>query len=160
MLDKEEYYTDNLPREERRALIGLKKRINDGEIRISTSDKGGEFIVINQSFDKQITCLHLNNINTYHKCNKFDFQNCVKVVKNQWECVCRQCTISNLLKKKIDNNCPICPVTYELIKTHKIASCDLQNMDATKISCRPIISSCDGPADRVNWLPTFILTPL
>ena len=43
LLDKEEYYTDNLPREERRALIGLKKRINDREIRISTSDKEGEF---------------------------------------------------------------------------------------------------------------------
>ena len=45
LLDQEEEYcTDNLPREERRALIGLKKRINDGEIRIPTSDKGGEFI--------------------------------------------------------------------------------------------------------------------
>ena len=47
LLDEEEYFTDNLPREERRALIGLKKRKNDGEIRIPTSDKGGEFIVIN-----------------------------------------------------------------------------------------------------------------
>ena len=53
LLDEEEYYTDNLPREKRRALIGLKKRINDGEIRISTSDKGGQFIVINQSFDSK-----------------------------------------------------------------------------------------------------------
>ena len=47
-----------------------------------------------------------------------------------------------------------------LIKTHKIVSCDLQNMEATKISCRPIISGCDSPADRVSWLLTFILTPI
>ena len=47
-----------------------------------------------------------------------------------------------------------------LIKTHKIASCDLQNMDATKISCRLIISGCNGVADRVSWLLNFILTSL
>ena len=34
---------------------------------------------------------------------------------------------------------------YVFIKTLKFASCDLQNMDATKISCWPIVSGCDGP---------------
>ena len=41
-------------------------------------------------------------------------------------------------------------MTEELIKSN----------DASKFSCRPIISGCDGPTDRVSWLLMYILTPL
>ena len=41
-------------------------------------------------------------------------------------------------------------MTKELIKSN----------DATKFSCRPIISGCDGPTNRVSWLLMYILTPL
>ena len=36
----------------------------------------------------------------------------------------------------------------------------LKSNDESKFSCRPIISGCDGPTDRVSWLLMYILTPL
>ena len=44
---KDKVFRDNITRNDRQALKSLKKKINNKEIRISVSDKGGEFTVLN-----------------------------------------------------------------------------------------------------------------
>jgi hypothetical protein len=157
---QELYQFDNLSKDERKSLSVLKKKITDGEIRISTSDKGGEFVIAEQTLDKAITFLHLSDSSIYLETNKEHFERGVKTVKHAWESVCQQRCINDAFKKRIANNNPTCPVMYVLIKTHKIKNLDLQNSDVSKFNCRPIISGCGGPADRVSWVLSFILSPL
>lgn len=53
---------------------------------------------------------------------------------------------------------PTPPVLYTLIKTHKL---DLTKPAQPKeFKIRPIISQCGGPADKISWLLTRILSPL
>ena len=44
---KDKVFRDNITRNDRQALKSLKKKINNKEIRISVSDKGGEFTALN-----------------------------------------------------------------------------------------------------------------
>ena len=49
---EEIFFRDNITKNDRQASKSLTKRIKNNDIRIFVSDKGGEFTVINKSFDK------------------------------------------------------------------------------------------------------------
>ena len=104
--------------------------------------------------------LHLSNVSTYKVTNKTKFLLSVKDVKTNWEIICQKQCVSVKFKETIDNAHPNCPVLNVLIKTHKMTEELIKSNDASKFSCRPIISGCDGPTDRVSWLLMYIFTPL
>ena len=137
---EDKVFRDNITKNDRQALKSLKKKINNNEIRISVSDKGGEFTIINQSLDKRITMLHLSDVSTYKVTNKTIFLQSVKDVKTNWDTICQKQCVSAKFKETVDNAHPNCPVLYVLIKTHKMTEELIKSNDASKFSCRPIIS--------------------
>ena len=54
---------------------------------------------------------------------------------------------------------PVIPVLYCLIKTHK-SDFDPTSTEPSTYKVRPIISSCDGPTDRLSWLLSRVFSPL
>jgi hypothetical protein len=60
-------------------------RIKNGEIRVSTSDKGGEFTICDQTLDKAITLNHLSDSNTYMLSSRKEFENVEKEINSTWE---------------------------------------------------------------------------
>ena len=47
--------------------MAIRRLIADGTIRLSVSDKGGEFVVMPQSLDREITEIHLSDTTIYRR---------------------------------------------------------------------------------------------
>lgn len=153
-------FSSNLPKEQRDNIKRLGTLQQNGTIRISVSDKGGEFTIIPQELDKRIALHHLSDTATYIAAEKTDFNKNIKTVKHTWDHICTVRSISKKFSQLIANNYPICPVIYFLMKTHKMTNLDLRNIKPEECKVRPIISGCDSPADRMSWLLVELLNPL
>ncbi|KAK6726343.1 hypothetical protein RB195_004579 [Necator americanus] len=57
---------ENLTPTQRKRLCELRDICSQGKIKISVSDKGGEFVVISSELDRAITKLHLTDDSLYH----------------------------------------------------------------------------------------------
>ena len=153
--------TDNLSPCLRSALKSLIKRRDAGEIRISVSDKGGEFVVMPAALDREITLLHLSDTSIYVPSSKKSFTQKSKNINTIWDTVCKNRNFSAKFKTQFSTPDPVPPVLYTLVKTHKLSNVDLlKSSDPKTFKIRPIISSCGGPADKISWLLVKLLSPI
>jgi hypothetical protein len=156
----------NLDKLQRRALRELREQIRNGDVHVSVSDKGGEFVACTQEFAKSLTLLHLSDETTYEKCRKSDFADAEKNLKADWKAVAKRPTsmdktiVGKRFYHRIKNTYPSVPVMYTLVKTHKINLENITSTNTQHFKVRPIISGCDGPTDRISWVLAKILTPL
>ncbi|KAK6762768.1 hypothetical protein RB195_023469 [Necator americanus] len=58
---------NNLTREQYQGFTEIREMTTKGKMRLSVSDKGGEFVVMSQALDREITNLHLQD-ETIHRC--------------------------------------------------------------------------------------------
>ncbi|MFH4981108.1 hypothetical protein AB6A40_007817 [Gnathostoma spinigerum] len=151
---------NNLSKPHRDALKELSEKVRNHEIRISTSDKGGEFTVYPLLLDKEIGLLHLSDTSTYSLIRKRDV---IKKAVQEINSAIRQLAVSGCLRsnlaKRITTSNPSTPILYTLIKTHK-PDFSPTSTDAAAFKVRPIISSCGGPTDKLSWFLSQILSPL
>ncbi|EYC36046.1 hypothetical protein Y032_0940g3141 [Ancylostoma ceylanicum] len=57
----------NMTREQWERFRQLREMTDDGSIRVTVSDKGGEFVIIPQALDREITDLHLSDATIYRQ---------------------------------------------------------------------------------------------
>uniref|UniRef100_A0A914EIS7 Reverse transcriptase domain-containing protein n=1 Tax=Acrobeloides nanus TaxID=290746 RepID=A0A914EIS7_9BILA len=125
-------------------------------------NKGGDFTAIDPNLDFSITKAHLADNSTYCTASKADFMKLEEMINSTWTAIYKGAggrINKNLYERLITRDCTP-PCLYTLIKTHKLKSEDLLSTDPSIYKIRPIISSIEGPADRISWLLNAILSPL
>jgi hypothetical protein len=138
-------------------LITLKKA---KEVRISVSDKGGEFVLMSGTMDNMLMEKHLSNDVLYRPCG-----NLTQISENEinevWEYVGKKNNLNERAIQRLKTTHSQCPVIYLLTKTHKFPdNVPSTNLVLDDIKVRPIITGCGGPADNVSWLIQVICNPL
>jgi hypothetical protein len=138
-------------------LITLKKA---KEVRISVSDKGGEFVLMSGTMDNMLMEKHLSNDVLYRPC-----KNLTQISENEinevWEYVGKKNNLNERAIQRLKTTHSQCPVIYLLTKTHKFPdNVPSTNLVLDDIKVRPIITGCGGPADKVSWLIQVICNPL
>ncbi|EYB84864.1 hypothetical protein Y032_0308g2042 [Ancylostoma ceylanicum] len=152
--------SSNLTYDQWRGFREMRELINSGEIRLSVSDKGGEFVVMSQELDRRITELHLADTSIYRRTTRTEFHSQCKRLNHIWTTTGKAAGLSEsfLSRLKIDN--PSCPVFYSMIKTHKLSAPHNNSMPASDYKIRPIISCVGGPTDRISWFLNKIVSQL
>ncbi|VDM52168.1 unnamed protein product [Angiostrongylus costaricensis] len=140
---------------EGRKLIRLKN------IRLSVSDKGGDFVVIPHQLDVEITKEHLEDASLYRTSSEREFKSRCRKLNHEWVKMARASGLKPSVMFQLKVDLPTCSVLYLLIKTHKLVSSnDLVSTDPSLLKVRPIISCADGPTDRITWFLNPILNQL
>ncbi|EYC10589.1 hypothetical protein Y032_0054g2445 [Ancylostoma ceylanicum] len=150
----------NLTREQWEGFAEVREMTRNGAIRLSVSDKGGEFVVMPQVLDRQITELHLQDTTLYRPVTEKDFLNQCRRLNDVWMNIGKSCGLDERFLSRLKIDTPTCSVFYSLIKTHKLAPEDLHSMSADTYKIRPIISCVGGPADRISWFLSKILSQI
>ncbi|VDO20352.1 unnamed protein product [Haemonchus placei] len=131
-------------------LREVRKRVADGKIRLSVSDKGGEFMVLPCSLDPEITELHLNDASVYgHSTEKAFLTQCHRL-NTLWVSIGRTAKLDRMLIRKLNLDTLSCLVFYSLIKTHKLSNGGEKSANASDYKIRPIISCVGGPTDCIS----------
>ncbi|XGW07455.1 hypothetical protein V3C99_010548, partial [Haemonchus contortus] len=141
----------NLTNAQWEGLREIRRRVADGEIRLSVSDKGGEFVVLPRSLDREITKLHLNDTSVYSSSTEKAFLTQCHRLNALWVSIGKIAKLDNRLIKRLKLDTPSCPVFYSLIKTHKLSNGGESSVNASDYKIRPIISCVGGPTDRISW---------
>ncbi|VDM64342.1 unnamed protein product [Angiostrongylus costaricensis] len=139
----------------------IRELINSETIRLSASDKEGEFVVILRQLDVEIIEELLSDATLYRPSSEKEYKSQYRKLNNQWVSVAKATGLKSpvILHHKIDK--PTCPVLYLLIKTHKLVSPDDHaSTNPSSFKVGPIISCVDGPTDRITWFLSLILTQL
>ncbi|KAK6763666.1 hypothetical protein RB195_024115 [Necator americanus] len=142
----------NISLAQKQGIKEVRELISSKQIRLSTSDKGGEFVVIPHQLDIAITERHLQDISLYRLSSVSEFMKKSRFLNEQWVKVAKSAEFPPSLIARLKIDLPTCPVLYLLIKTHKLqSSSDLASTDPATFKVRPIISSVGGPTDRIGW---------
>ena len=151
----------NLTDAQRRGLKEVRELTATGALKVSISDKGGEFVILSQDLDRAITALHLQDHTTYHRSSPEEFARQYRHLNRKWSDIAKTANLPRSLILRLKCDHPISPVLYVLIKTHKISSPeDMATNDPTAFKIRPIVSSVGGPTDRISWFLNLILVQL
>ncbi|KAK6735385.1 hypothetical protein RB195_018537 [Necator americanus] len=150
----------NLTPMQRSGLREIRELSTRGEIKVTISDKGGEFVVISRELDMAITRKHLDDATLYHSSSHEEFIKQSRRLNRVWVEIGKAAGLHKTMIKKLKYELPTCPVLYLLIKTHKLSSFAFLSEDPDVFKVRPIISNVGGPTDRISWLLNAILAPL
>ncbi|EYC21254.1 hypothetical protein Y032_0020g81 [Ancylostoma ceylanicum] len=153
-------HQSNLSQEHWQGFKEVRSLIANNSIRLSVSDKGGEFVVLPQSLDREITELHLSDTTIYQRATEKDFLTQCKRLNDTWISVGKSAGLDERFVSRLKLDKPNCPVFYSLVKTHKIALQDMHSMSAEVYKIRPIISCVGGPTDRISWFLNKIVSQL
>ncbi|EYC26999.1 hypothetical protein Y032_0009g466 [Ancylostoma ceylanicum] len=153
-------HQSNLSREQWLGFKEVRSLIADNSIRLSVSDKGGEFVVLPQTLDRAITELHLSDTTIYQRATERDFLAQCRRLNDTWSSVGKSAGLDERFVSRLKLDNPSCPVFYNLVKTHKISRQEMRSMSAEVYKIRPIISCVGGPTDRISWFLNKIVSQL
>ena len=74
----------NLNRSQWLGFKELRELTSNGIVRVSVSDKGGEFVVLSQDLDREITELHLSDATLYRRVSERDYHSQCKRLNHVW----------------------------------------------------------------------------
>ncbi|EYC06837.1 hypothetical protein Y032_0073g732 [Ancylostoma ceylanicum] len=138
----------------------MRELISNGSVRLSVSDKGGEFVVMPQVLDRAITTAHLADSTVYRQATEKDFLAQCRRLNDVWVTVGKLAGLDERFISRLKLENPSCPVFYSLIKTHKISLHEMSSMSPESFKIRPIISCVGGPSDRISWFLNKIVSQL
>ncbi|XGW23514.1 hypothetical protein V3C99_005612 [Haemonchus contortus] len=150
----------NLTFQQRQGFREISELRSNGTIRISVSDKGGEFVVMPQSLDRAITEIHLRDTTTYRRATAEEFSSQCKRLNHIWMKEGKSAGLDEKFLSRLRLDSPSCPVFYSLVKTHKLAPDELLSTSSVTFKIRPIISCVGGPTDRISWFLNCIVSQL
>ncbi|KAK6750258.1 hypothetical protein RB195_002320 [Necator americanus] len=142
---------NNLTREQWQGLKEIREMTTRGDIRLSVSDKGGEFVVMPQALDREITNLHLQDETIYRRVTEKEFLEQCKRLNHVWMTMGKSAGLDERFVSRLKLDKPTCHVFYSLIKTHKLKPDEVNSTSAATFKIRPIISCVGGPTDRISW---------
>ena len=144
-------FSSNLSQQQKLGFRQIRELIKSKSIRLSVSDKGGEFVVIPRQLDIEITERHLQDVTLYRSSSVKEFKEQCCNLNKGWVKTARAADLQLSLIRQLESDTPICPVLYTLIKTHKLSSFDdFRSNDPSTFKVRPIISCVGGPTDKIN----------
>ncbi|KAK6737038.1 hypothetical protein RB195_019623 [Necator americanus] len=111
----------NLSVAQRRGIREIRNLITAGEIKVSVSDKGGEFVVLSRELDKAITRQHLEDDGLYVPSSANEFRKQYRRLNRVWVETAGTAGLSKNLITRLKNDLSACPVLYTLIKTHMLS---------------------------------------
>ena len=174
----------NLTGPELRGLKSLKAR--KGEVHISVSDKGGDFVICPQELYLTMTNQHIqDNHNAYefiqptrHAQGKrlpvpiksptevsfsAQIQKCAIDVENEcnavWNFICKVRGFTKAHANMFKVKHSTLPVMYTLIKTHKLTHKLGSHIPLPDIKVRPIVSCSGSPTEPLATLAARIVAP-
>ncbi|EYC22110.1 hypothetical protein Y032_0018g3720 [Ancylostoma ceylanicum] len=151
----------NLSFAQKQDVKEVRELIETAQIRLSTSGKGGEFVVTPHQLDIAITERHLQDASLYRPSSSSEFQTQYRKLNREWVKEAKSAGLHPTVIARLKIELPVCPVLYLLIKTHKLKSSnDLNSNDPSTFKVRPIISCEGGPTDRIGWFLNTILVQL
>ncbi|XGW16426.1 hypothetical protein V3C99_001696, partial [Haemonchus contortus] len=150
----------NISAAQKRGLAELQDLSNSKSIKISVSDKGGEFVVMPRGLDAAITQAHLGDGTLYKPSSEGEYKRQYRRLNRVWLDIAHRADLPKSLITRLKCDLPVCPVLYVLIKTHKLAPNTHASLDPSDFKVRPIISNVGGPTDRISWLLNLVLTQL
>ena len=115
---------------------------------------------MSSAFDREVTLHHLSNKTVYSLSSEKEFVASSKTINQTWAQVASRSGFETSSAKRFHTTNPVPPVLYTLIKTHKIPQDKLSSTEVSAFKIRPIVSGCGGPADKVSWVVSKILSPL
>ncbi|VDM64441.1 unnamed protein product [Angiostrongylus costaricensis] len=152
-------HSSSLTLVQKRGMREVRELIRLKTIRLSVSDKGGEFVVIPYQLDVEVTKKHLEDASLYHPSSEKEFKRKYRKLNHEWAKMARAAGSKPSVISQLKVALPT--VLYLLIKTHKLVSSDdLASNDPSLFKVRPIISRVDGPTDRITWFLTLIFNQL
>ena len=168
--------------------IGLKTlKSKRSELHISVSDKGGEFVVMRSSDQKQLTTHHVTTNTGVYKYlpptrkqdgvlkpiarpTDISFHRQIKSTVNMledkcntlWTKICERRNLGPEMCEFYKTHNTQLPTLYVLIKTHKFNVAEIGDSTNLTSICkvRPIVSCCGSPTEKLAWLCTKALSPL
>ncbi|KAK6751606.1 hypothetical protein RB195_003179 [Necator americanus] len=135
----------NLTVAQRRGLCEIRNLTTAGEIKVSVSDKGGEFVVLSRELDKAITRQHLEDDSLYVPSSANEFRKQYRRLNRVWVETAGTAGLPKNFITRLKNDLPACPVLYTLIKTHKLSENGLTSNDPRHFKVRSIISGIGAP---------------
>ncbi|KIH66693.1 hypothetical protein ANCDUO_02979 [Ancylostoma duodenale] len=149
---KQRRISSNLSLAQKEGIKQVRELVESAEIRLSTSDKGGEFVVIPHQLDVAITERHLQDASLYRPSSAGEFLTQYRKLNKEWVSEAKTARLHPNAIARLKIDLPVCPVLYLLIKTHKFQAIDdLKSNDPSAFKVRPIISCVEGPTDRIGW---------
>ncbi|EYC30712.1 hypothetical protein Y032_0004g1726 [Ancylostoma ceylanicum] len=121
----------NLTFEQQQGFKEIRQLTSCGVIRLSVSDKGGEFVVMPQTLDREITEFHLTDATIYRCTTQSEFISQYKRLNHVWMTSGKAAGLSEVFLSRLKIENPNCPVFYSLIKTHKLST--LENSTNCKL---------------------------
>ena len=152
--------TSNLTHAQWQGFKEIRDLTANGCLRISVSDKGGEFVVLPQTLDREITEHHLSDSSVYRHATEKEFISQFRRLNHVWMMIGKEAGLNERFLSRLKLEHPTCPVFYSLVKTHKLPESDMQSVSATSYKIRPIVSCVGGPTDRISWFLNKIVSQL
>ncbi|EYC27489.1 hypothetical protein Y032_0009g757 [Ancylostoma ceylanicum] len=153
-------HRSNLTNSQKCGIREIRELIATQSIRLSISDKGGDFVVIPRALDRAITEQHLSDATLYRLSSAQEFIAQSRKLNKIWVRIAKAANLRPIFISRLKVEMPVCPVLYLLIKTHKLSADDLVSTDPSVYKVRPIISGVGGPSDRISWFLNLILVQL
>jgi hypothetical protein len=100
---------------------------------------------------KELGFEHLNNVSTYRPITHITARTVETRVNATWKDICDRRGLSFRVRKSYVTNNSSLPRFYHLIKTHK---------SLIQLKIRPIVSSSNGPTEKLSWLLSRVLRPV
>ncbi|EYC07870.1 hypothetical protein Y032_0068g178 [Ancylostoma ceylanicum] len=150
----------NLTYDQWQGFREIREMINCGTIRLSVSDKGGEFVVMPQSLDREITELHLTDTTIYRRTTQNEFHSQCKRLNHIWMTIGKAAGLSEKFLSRLKIGNPNCPVFYSMIKKDKLSVPYIGSIPVNDYKIRPIVSCVGGPTDRISWFLNKIVSQL
>ncbi|EYB90288.1 hypothetical protein Y032_0222g2647 [Ancylostoma ceylanicum] len=101
-------HQSNLSQEHWQGFKEVRNLIANNSIRLSVSDKGGEFVVLPQTLDREITELHLSDTTIYQRATEKDFLTQCKRLNDTWISVGKSAGLDERPTKSLRKICIPC----------------------------------------------------
>ncbi|KAK6733756.1 hypothetical protein RB195_017488 [Necator americanus] len=151
----------NITHEQRLGIREVRELVKSKTIRLSTSDNGGEFVVIPRHLDEALTLCHLQDSSLYRSSTVEEFLAQHRRLNRVWMSTSKSAQLPSSTATRLKTELPACPVLYLLIKTHKLNSdSEFASEDPSTFKVRPIISCVGGPTDRIAWFLNVVFVQL
>ncbi|KAK6764434.1 hypothetical protein RB195_024668 [Necator americanus] len=131
-----------------------------GEIKVTISDKEGDFVVISRELDIAITQKHLDDATLYHYSSHEEFIEQSRHLNIVRDKAGKTAGLHKRMITRLKYELSTCPLLHVLIKTHKPSSSSLLSEDPDVFKVRPMITNVGGPTDRMSYLLNALLAPL
>ena len=103
--------------EQRLGIQEIRELVNRKAVRLSTSDKGGEFVIIPRQLDEAITINYISDTFLYRISSAKEYRAQYRRLNKEWTKTAKSAGLTRSVIACLKNELPVCPVLYLLVNT-------------------------------------------